>query len=70
VNSLLAVLNPDQRVVVGLRYWKDLSLQQIADTLGIPLGTVQSRLHYALRAMREEAERTARAGGVSPEVGR
>jgi RNA polymerase sigma factor (sigma-70 family) len=70
VNSLLAVLNPDQRVVVGLRYWKDLSLRQIADTLGIPLGTVQSRLHYALRAMREEAERTARAGGASPEVGR
>ncbi len=70
VNSLLAVLNPDQRVVVGLRYWKDLSLQQIADTLGIPLGTVQSRLHYALRAMREEAERTARAGGASPEAGR
>ena len=70
VNSLLAVLSPDQRVVVGLRFWKDLSLQQIADTLGIPLGTVQSRLHYALRAMRQESERAARPGGVSPEVGR
>jgi RNA polymerase sigma-70 factor (ECF subfamily) len=70
VDSLLGVLNADQRVVVGLRFWKDLSLQQIADTLGVPLGTVQSRLHYALRAMRQEAERTARPGGISPEVGR
>lgn len=70
VDSLLTVLTPDQRIVVGLRFWKDLSLQQIADTLGIPLGTVQSRLHYALRAMREEAERSARPGGVSPEIGR
>jgi RNA polymerase sigma-70 factor (ECF subfamily) len=69
VDTLLQVLNADQRVVVGLRFWKDLSLQQIADLLGVPLGTVQSRLHYALRAMREEAERTTRAG-MSAEVGR
>jgi RNA polymerase sigma factor (sigma-70 family) len=67
VDLLLHVLNPDQRVVVGLRFWKDLSLQQIADTLGVPLGTVQSRLHYALRAMRDEAERSTRPT-VSAEV--
>jgi RNA polymerase sigma-70 factor (ECF subfamily) len=59
VDKLLHVLNADQRVVVGLRFWRDLSLQQIADLLGIPLGTVQSRLHYALRALREESERIA-----------
>jgi RNA polymerase sigma-70 factor, ECF subfamily len=58
VDKLLHVLNPDQRIVVGLRFWKDLSLQQIADLLDVPLGTVQSRLHYALRALREEADRT------------
>lgn len=70
VDKLMHVLNPDQRVVVGLRFWKDLSLQQIADLLGVPLGTVQSRLHYSLRALREEAERTTRASGLSAEVRR
>jgi RNA polymerase sigma factor (sigma-70 family) len=65
VERILHVLNPDQRIVVGLRYWRDLSLQQIADLLGLPLGTVQSRLHYALRALREEIERT---GGAGPQA--
>jgi RNA polymerase sigma-70 factor (ECF subfamily) len=70
VDKLMHVLSPDQRVVVGLRFWKDLSLQQIADLLGVPLGTVQSRLHYSLRALRDEAERTTRAGDLSAEVQR
>ena len=64
------ILNPDQRVVVALRFWRDLSLQQIADLLDIPLGTVQSRLHYALRALRDAADRTARATSLSAEVRR
>jgi RNA polymerase sigma-70 factor (ECF subfamily) len=70
VDKLMHVLNPDQRVVVSLRFWKDLSLQQIADLLGVPLGTVQSRLHYALRALRDEAERTTRERGLPAEVRR
>jgi RNA polymerase sigma factor (sigma-70 family) len=70
VASLLHVLNPDQRVVVALRFWRDLSLQQIADLLGVPLGTVQSRLHYALRALRDEADRTARGARLSAEARR
>ena len=70
VDKLISVLNPDQRIVVGLRFWRDLSLQQIADLLGVPLGTVQSRLHYALRALREESERTSGAGVVSAEARR
>jgi RNA polymerase sigma-70 factor (ECF subfamily) len=70
VAALMHVLNPDQRVVVGLRFWRDLSLQQIADLLGVPLGTVQSRLHYALRALRDEADRTARTACLSVEARR
>ncbi len=70
VTGLMHVLNPDQRVVVGLRFWRDLSLQQIADLLGVPLGTVQSRLHYALRALRDEADRAARISALSPEAQR
>ena len=70
VDKLMHVLNPDQRVVVGLRFWRDLSLQQIADLLGVPLGTVQSRLHYALRALRDESDRIARENGLPVEVRR
>lgn len=48
----LAQLSPDHRVVVALRYYRDLSLDEIAAALGISAGTVGSRLHYALRHMR------------------
>lgn len=49
--NALAALSPDQRVVVALRYYRDLPVDQIATRLGIPAGTVQSRLHYALRRL-------------------
>jgi RNA polymerase sigma factor (sigma-70 family) len=53
----LGVLTVDQRTVLVLRYWRDLSLDQIAKRLGWPLGTVKSRLHYGLAALREQLER-------------
>ena len=50
------------RVVVALRYVGDYSLDEIAVRTGDRLGTVKSRLHYALRAMRAalDAERRER----------
>ena len=51
-------LDPDHRLVVLLRYWRDMSLEDIADRLDLPLGTVKSRLHYALRTMRTTLEAT------------
>lgn len=42
----------DQRIALVLRYWADLPVDAIADRLGIPAGTVKSRLHYAMRALR------------------
>jgi RNA polymerase sigma-70 factor (ECF subfamily) len=48
----LDALDPDHRIVVVLRYWADVPLEGIARRLDIPLGTVKSRLHYALRDMR------------------
>lgn len=51
-------LTADERVVVVLRFWSDLPLEAIADRLDWPLGTVKSRLHRALRRMREHLERT------------
>jgi RNA polymerase sigma-70 factor (ECF subfamily) len=50
----VARLGPDQRIVIALRFWRDLTLEQVAATLDVPLGTAKSRLHYALRALRQE----------------
>jgi RNA polymerase sigma-70 factor (ECF subfamily) len=47
----IATLSPDHRVVVALRYYRDLQVQDIASQLGIRAGTVQSRLHYALKQL-------------------
>jgi RNA polymerase sigma-70 factor (ECF subfamily) len=49
-------LTPEQRAVTVLHFYVGLSLAEIADTLGVPLGTVGSRLHYAKRAMRAALE--------------
>jgi RNA polymerase sigma factor (sigma-70 family) len=54
VGRAVGRLSREHRVVVALRYWDDMTLEQIAETLGQPLGTVKSRLHYALRALRAE----------------
>jgi RNA polymerase sigma-70 factor, ECF subfamily len=45
-------LPPDQRAVLVLHYYADLPLANIADILGIPVGTVGSRLHHATRRLR------------------
>jgi RNA polymerase sigma-70 factor (sigma-E family) len=45
-------LPPRQRAVIVLRYYEDLSEQEIAETLGCSRGTVKSSAHHALRALR------------------
>ncbi len=47
----IAGLSPDHRVVVALRFYRDLPIEEIASRLDIPAGTVQSRLHYALKRL-------------------
>ncbi len=56
LSAALARLSVERREVVLLRFVDDLSLQDIADTLSIPLGTVKSRLHLAVRELRESPE--------------
>jgi RNA polymerase sigma-70 factor (ECF subfamily) len=46
-------LPPRQREVVALRFFGDMSLEEIAGALGCPLGTVKSNLHKAVRALKE-----------------
>ena len=44
-------LSPDHREVIGLRYFRDLKIDEIATVLGCPVGTVKSRLNRALGAL-------------------
>lgn len=48
----IRALPVDQRTVVVLRFWRDLSIDQIAELLAVPTGTVKSRLHYGLESIR------------------
>jgi RNA polymerase sigma-70 factor (ECF subfamily) len=56
IGRALGRLSPEHRAAVVLRYWADLSTDAIAERLGVPAGTVRSRLHYALGALRAELE--------------
>jgi len=53
-------LKPEQRVVVVLHHYLGLPLPEVAETLGIPVGTAKSRLHYAMEALRAALEADAR----------
>jgi RNA polymerase sigma-70 factor (ECF subfamily) len=48
----LAELSTDHRAVIVHHYFLELSLPEIADALGIPVGTAKSRLHHARLALR------------------
>ena len=56
------LLSADDRITLVLRFWADLSIESIAERLGIPQGTVKSRLHHAIAGLR--------AGLKDPEVDR
>jgi RNA polymerase sigma-70 factor (ECF subfamily) len=46
--------------VVVLHHYLDFTLDEIADVLGVPVGTVRSRLHYAMRGLRAALDADAR----------
>ena len=52
-NSVVGV-PANQRAVVVLRFWQDMTIDAIADTLGWPAGSVKSTLHRALKHLKEE----------------
>ncbi|MFL5775671.1 MAG: RNA polymerase sigma factor [Chloroflexota bacterium] len=53
-------LSIDHRAVVVLHYYLDLPPDEIARTLGVPIGTVRSRLHHAMRGLRAALDADAR----------
>jgi RNA polymerase sigma-70 factor (ECF subfamily) len=52
VRAALARLSEEYRIVVVLRFYQGFSLQEIAETLQIPLGTVKSRLSVGVHRLR------------------
>lgn len=58
VERLLLTLPPAQRTVIVLRYQEDMEPEDIAIELSMPLATVRSHLHRALKLLRAKAERT------------
>ncbi len=52
LGRLLALLPPGQREALTLRFVDGLSLDEIAEALGIPEGTVKSRLHNGIASLR------------------
>jgi RNA polymerase sigma-70 factor (ECF subfamily) len=54
------LLSVEQRAVLVLTHYLGMTAREVAETLDIPVGTVQSRLLYAIRAMRAVLEADAR----------
>ena len=58
-------LPPEQRTMLVFTHYLGLTPTEIAERLGIPVGTARSRLHYAHRAMRSALEADERATTVA-----
>ncbi len=60
VRRALRRLPRERRALLSLRYVDELDLAEIAEALGVPVGTVGSRLHHARAELRALLERTER----------
>ena len=60
-------LTLEQRAVLVFHHYLDLSLPEVAERLGVPLGTVKSRHHYAITALRASIEADARTPSITQE---
>ena len=66
--ELIETLSPASRAAVLLHYLHELSLQEVADVLGIPVGTAKSRIAYGLDAARRALRQRGIAGTTSSEA--
>ena len=62
VLAALRTLSADHREVLFECYFRGAAVTQAAETLGVPPGTVKSRTHHALRALRQALEEV---GGIA-----
>jgi RNA polymerase sigma-70 factor (ECF subfamily) len=54
IRGAIEQLTPANRIVLQLRDWEDMSYDEIAETLAVPVGTVRSRLHNARAKLAQE----------------
>ena len=57
-------LSIDHRTIVVLHHYLGMTMDEAATTIGIPVGTAKSRLHYATESLRAALEADARGGPV------
>jgi RNA polymerase sigma-70 factor (ECF subfamily) len=70
VADAVAELPPGERDALLLYVWEELSYEEIAAALGVPVGTVRSRLNRARRRVRAQREPGAGSGKVPARSGR
>ncbi|WP_019415176.1 sigma-70 family RNA polymerase sigma factor [Paenisporosarcina sp. TG20] len=51
--DLIECLNEDEKSVIILRFYKDLTIKEVAETLNLPLGTAKTLLYRALKKLRK-----------------
>ena len=62
LRQALTRLRPEQRQAIALAYFGDLTYEETAARLDLPVGTLKSRIRVGLRALREVLSRPAEAG--------
>ncbi|HMV84026.1 MAG TPA: RNA polymerase sigma factor [Blastocatellia bacterium] len=62
IAQLVAQISPASRAVIVLHYLHEMPLGEIADVLGLALGTVKSRLAYGLAGLRKQLSTTTNTG--------
>jgi RNA polymerase sigma-70 factor (ECF subfamily) len=64
VEAAIAALPDEYRVAAALYFMQDFSYQEIADVLGVPVGTVRSRLHRGRRLLQKALWLVAEERGI------
>jgi RNA polymerase sigma-70 factor (ECF subfamily) len=68
MREAITELKPEFTEALELRLRHELSYEEIADSLAIPVGTVRSRLHHAVRELRRKLEQHQTREGLKTEV--
>ena len=56
LHGVLTTLSPEQKEAIVLRFFEEMSYQEISDIVGCSIGTVRSRIHYAKQELRKKME--------------
>ncbi len=70
IQEILDTLSEDQRLAVGMYYYEQKSVSEIAKTMGVSEGTIKSRLNYGRKKIKDKVEELEKKGtklyGLSP----